>query len=242
MFAKTYWLKLVVVLSFLFALPSVLAQVQKDTTNLGQSERFDHLVRRDFFAGYGGDAGALKRGMAKCEERLKAEPDHPEALVWHGGGLMFQAGQLFAKQEWQRGAEQQQRGLAEMDRAVEQRPNDISILVPRAAMLVTYSRFVPNAEQRAAMLARVISDYEEVYRQQKSHLDNLSSHSRNELIFGLAEAYLRIGGDENRSIAHALLKLSLADSDYAKEADVWLKAPADAKPATFAHRCIGCHT
>lgn len=155
---------------------------------------------------------------------------------------MFQAGQLFAKQEWQRGAEQQQRGLAEMDRAVEQRPNDISILVPRAAMLVTYSRFVPNAEQRAALLARVISDYEEVYRQQKSHLDKLSSHSRNELIFGLAEAYLRIGGDENRSKAHALLKLSLADSDYAKEADVWLKAPADAKPATFAHRCIGCHT
>ena len=56
-----------------------------------------------------------------------------------------------------------------------------------------------------------------------------------------ALAYLRSGG-ENRAKAHTLLKLSLADSDYAKEADGWLKAPADAKPATFAHRCIGCHT
>lgn len=234
-------LKRIVAVLFLFTFPVALVYAQKEAVT-NQHERFDHLVRNDFFAGYAGNAEALKRAMAKCEVRLKIDPDHPEALVWHGGGLMFQATQHFAKQDWEKGIEQQQRGLAEMDRAVASRPKDVAILVPRAALLVTYSRFVPNVEQRSAMLARVVGDYEEVYRQQKSHLDKLSSHSRNELIFGLAEAYLRIGGEENRAKAHVLLKQSLADSDYAKEADAWLKAPADAKPTTFAHRCIGCHT
>ncbi|MBP6823433.1 MAG: hypothetical protein KA368_17925 [Acidobacteria bacterium] len=244
MFVKTQRLKVAVTLLFLLGLPVGLVRAQKDAASPVREappERFDHLVRRDFFAGYAGDVEALKRGMVQCEERLKTDPNNAEALVWHGGGLLFGAGKLFADKEWQRGAEQQQRGLAEMDRAVVLRPKDIGILVPRAAMLVTYSRFVPNAEQRAAMLARVVSDYEEVYLQQKPYIDKLSSHSRNELIFGLAEAYLRTGGDENRAKAHALLKLSLTNGDYSKEADAWLKAPAEAKAATFAHRCIGCH-
>lgn len=107
--------------------------------------------------------------------------------------------------------------------------------------LVTYSRFVPNADERAAMLARVISDYEEVYRQQKPYFDKLSSHSRGELLFGLAEAYLRSGDAEQLAKAHALLKLALNEKGYAQEANTWLQAPADAKPATFAHRCVGCH-
>ncbi|MFN0111383.1 MAG: hypothetical protein ACKVZH_21170 [Blastocatellia bacterium] len=240
MFAKTQRLKLAATLLFVFGLSVGLAHAQKEAATPAQPERFDHQVRNDFFSGYAGNAEALKRGMAKCEERLKTDPNHAEALVWHGGGLMFGATKLFTDKNWQQGMEQQQRGLAEMDRAVAQRPKDVAILVPRAAMLITYSRFVSNAEQRAAMLARVISDYEEVYRQQKSRLNKLSSHSRNELIFGLAEAYLRTGNEENRAKAHALLKL--ADNDYTKEADAWLKAPADAKPAIFAHTCIGCHT
>lgn len=240
--ANSCYLKLTIVTLFLLALPLGLTRAQKETTPAAQAERLDNQVREDFFAGYAGNAEALKRGMAKCEERLKSEPDHAEALAWHGGGLMFQAGQLFAKQDWQRGTELQQQGLAEMDRAVAQRPNDIAILVPRAAFLVTYARFVPNADERAAMLNRAISDFEEVYRQQKTYFDKLSSHSHGELIFGLAEAYLRSGDAEKRAKAHALLKLALTENGYAQEAQTWLQSPADAKPATFAHRCIGCHT
>lgn len=241
MSVNTNNLKLVFALLFLAATPLVAVNAQRQSSSSSQPERFDHQVRNDFFAGYAGNAEALKRGMTKCEERLKIEPDHPEALVWHGGGLMFLASQLFAKQDWQRGIEQQRRGLEEMDRAVAFRPHDVAVLVPRAAMLVTYSRYVPGEKERAEMLARVVSDYEEVYRQQKSIFEKISPHSRGELIFGLAEAYLRLGGDENRSKAHALLKMALMENDYAKEADVWSKAPADAKPGTFAHRCIGCH-
>jgi hypothetical protein len=87
-----------------------------------------------------------------------------------------------------------------------------------------------------------VQDYEEVYRQQQPHLDKLSAHSRGELLMGLAEAYLRSGSEDNRAKAQALLKLAQQEKSYAKEADKWLQAAPDAKPSTFFHSCVGCHT
>src|SRR4051812_12527716 len=49
-------------------------------------ERFDEIVRGDFFAGMMGDTARLERGMKYCEEVLSKNPKHAEALVWHGGG------------------------------------------------------------------------------------------------------------------------------------------------------------
>lgn len=204
--------------------------------------RFDHLVREDFFAGFAGDAKALQRGMAKCEEKLKAEPDNADALVWHGAGLQFQAVTYFQKNEMQKGVALYQQGEAEMERAVALQPKNIAILVARAAHYVVYSRYVPDAGERNKMLATVIHDYEEVYRQQQPHLDKLSEHSRGELLMGLAEAYLRSGSEDNRAKAQALLKLAQQEKSYAKEADKWLQAAPDAKPSTFFHSCVGCHT
>ncbi len=54
--------------------------------------RFDMLVRSDFFAGFAGDRERLARAMATCERYLAENPAHAEALVWHGSGLLFQAG------------------------------------------------------------------------------------------------------------------------------------------------------
>ena len=58
--------------------------------------RFDYGVRADFFAGFRGDAERLARGMTLCEDLLAANPDHADALVWHGTGLMFLAGEVAA--------------------------------------------------------------------------------------------------------------------------------------------------
>lgn len=209
-----------------------------------QPERFDFQVRNDFFAGFSGDHDALARGMKTCEEKLKTEPDHAEALVWHGSGLLFQAIDHFSRKDFQTGMALMNRGEAEMDRAVELRPHDVAVRVPRAACLLPYSRHVPNPEQQRAMLGKVIADYEETLRLQKPHFEKLSSHSRGELALGLAEAYLRVGGVENRAKAFELLKnvkISDANTPYAREADGWLKAPADAPAKTFTHNCFGCH-
>lgn len=207
-----------------------------------QAERFDHVVREDFFAGFTGDAEAMKRGMAKCEEKLKDEPDNAEALVWHGAGLQFQAVAYFQKNEMTKGLELYQKGETEMERAVQLRPKAINILVPRAAHYLVFSRYVPDAAQQRAMLAKVIEDYEEVYRQQQPRFEKLSEHSRGELLFGLAEAYLRSGSEDHRSKAAEILKLAQKEKSYAQEATKWLQAAPDAKPSTFFHNCIGCHT
>lgn len=49
--------------------------------------RFDMRVRGDFFAGFAGDEERLRRGMEVCERALQDDPQHAEALVWHGSGL-----------------------------------------------------------------------------------------------------------------------------------------------------------
>src|SRR5262245_7268118 len=80
--------------------------------------RFDMEVRADFFAGFAGDATRFARAMARCEEALTANPDHAEALVWHGSGVLNEAAQAFANQDFAKGNELWQKGLAEMNRAV----------------------------------------------------------------------------------------------------------------------------
>lgn len=242
---KLFYLKLMITLVTLAALPWPWAAAQQTSSSAATpptATRFDHLVRNDFFAGYAGDHAALQRGMAKCEAKLAVEPEHAEALVWHGGGLLFQSSSYFAKQDFKTGMEFYERGLAEMEKAVRLEPKNVSILVPRAALLLTYSRFIPDPQERQKMLGKVISDYEEVYRQQQPYFARLSGHARGELLMGLAEAYLRTGQAAQRNQAHALLKQALAENDYATEAKTWLQAPPEAPAKTFAHKCIGCHS
>ena len=231
---KTTKLAIITALALSFLLSLAFAQKQAEP-------RFDHLVREDFFAGFAGDAEALKRGMAKCEEKLKTEPDNAEALVWHGAGLRFQATAWFQKNEIQKGRALSQKGEAEMERAVQLQPQAVAVLIPRAATYLVSSRYVPNPEQQRAMLTKVIHDYEEVYRQRQARFDKLSEHARGELLLGLAEAYLRSGGADNRAKATALLTLAQREKSYAKEATAWLQAAPDARPATFFHTCVGCH-
>ncbi|MDQ2946727.1 MAG: hypothetical protein M3Y27_12405, partial [Acidobacteriota bacterium] len=72
-------------------------------------ERFDLKVRTYFFAGFSGDADSLATGMKMCEESLSTDPKNAKALVWHGAGLYFQAGQAFQKNDQQQGMEWYQR-------------------------------------------------------------------------------------------------------------------------------------
>jgi hypothetical protein len=203
--------------------------------------RFDFLVRSDFFSAFAGNKEALQRGMAKCEEKLKTEPENADALVWHGAGLMFTAASLFQKGDFEKGTAMYQQGDAELTKAKELRPKDLSILVARAPFYIAYSRYVPNKEQKSEMLRKAMEDYEEAYRQQESKLATLSDHSRGELLFGLTEAYLRLGGTENRSKAQVLLQRLVNEKAYAEEADKWMKAAPDSQETTYFHKCVGCH-
>jgi hypothetical protein len=49
---------------------------------------FEFKVRGDFFDGLRGDTAALDRAIKLCEDTLASEPDHVEAMVWHGAAVL----------------------------------------------------------------------------------------------------------------------------------------------------------
>src|SRR5690348_3912511 len=96
-------------------------------------ERFDLKVRNDFFAGFAGNEAALARGMEACEAVLAKNPNDPQALVWHGGGLLYQAGGAFQRGDQNKGIDLWTRGLKEMKTAVELDPDSVGVRIPRGA-------------------------------------------------------------------------------------------------------------
>lgn len=205
---------------------------------LGAQPRFDYLVRNDFFAGFSGDSAALDRGMKACEQILAQSPNHAEAMVWHGGGLFFMSGQWFRKGEQAKGMELYQRGLKEMDDAVALAPTNVGVLIPRGATLLTASRSMPPGEQASKLLTQSLLDYEKVYGLQSSYFDTLSGHARGELLFGLAEGFLRAGNEaKSRDYFEKLVAAGPTVGHY-DQAKAWIETgKLDPKQAA----CTGCH-
>ena len=206
----------------------------------GQSERFDLLVREDFFAGIFGDEARLDRGMKYCEEILAKNPNHAQALVWHGGGLVTRASSVYARGDTAAGDRLWQQGLYEVNRARELAPDDMGVKIGRSALLLgmASSGFDPNDPEGRKLLDSAVHDYELVYEVQKSQLARLSSHSRGELLFGLAAGWSRLGNEaETRRYLETIVR-ECAGSGYEKEArrDL-LKKPF----GVVDHSCIGCH-
>lgn len=206
---------------------------------LESAERFDHLVRGDFFAGFAGNQEAFDRGMKKSEEVLKTDPNHAEALVWHGAGLYFLSGQAFRKQDMAKGMELFSKGIAEMQQAVTLAPNNVGVRIPRAAALSGGARMMPPDMARP-LWESVASDYYTVYQMQEKQLDQMGTHPKGELLFGLADTYSRLGANDKADFYFNALKEKMPGTAYAKRADKWFetKKPLSASEAT----CIGCHT
>jgi hypothetical protein len=206
----------------------------------GRRERFDFLVRADFFAGYAGDQAALARAMKVCEETLAKNPKHAEAMVWHGGGLMFLAGQAFTKADLRKGTDLWDRGLNEMDQAVDLEPDNVGVLIPRGATLLAVSRFGSVPETRRRLLQKGVTDYEKVIQIQKPYFNTLSGHARGELLFGLAEGWVRLGNNDKARTYFARIVDECKDSGRHPQAAEWLQKGtlASSSPMT----CTGCHT
>jgi len=203
-------------------------------------ERFDFLVRADFFAGFAGDQAALDRAMKVCEDTLVKNPNHAEALVWHGGGLVFRAGQAFTQSDIRTGTELWDKGLAEMDRAVELSPNSVGVLIPRGASLLTVSRFVPDKATSRSLLEKGIGDYEKVFEIQKPYFSKLSSHARSELLIGLAEGWARLGNNDKAKVYFQRIVNECKDSARSPQAAAWLEKGT--LSGTDPMSCTGCHT
>jgi hypothetical protein len=202
-----------------------------------QTDRFDYVVREDFFAGFAGDADRMAKAMATCERVLAENPLHAEALVWHGTGLMSQAGSALQGGDQKRGAELWARGLAETDKAVSIAPDDPGVLIPRAAVLLQATRMMPEAVARP-LIASAVANYERVLVVQRN-FQSLGDHPKGELLFGLAEGYARLG---DLSAARRYFERLVSDapqSGQAPRARTWLDTGA--LPAVGGLGCVGCH-
>jgi len=202
-------------------------------------ERFDMLVRNDFFAGFGGDAQAFARAMNKTEETLAKNPKHAEAKVWHGSGVFYKSSVAFQKGDYQNGMTLWQNGLDEMDAAVKLAPENVSVLIPRGASLIASSRFAPP-DFAKPILKTGVADFEEVLKIQQPQFATLSVHSRGELLTGLADGWSRLGENERARRYFERISTELAGSTYEQNARAWLEGKPEANSPTF-FTCTGCH-
>jgi tetratricopeptide (TPR) repeat protein len=176
--------------------------------------------------------------METCERTLADNPQHAEALVWHGSGLAFRAGTAFQKGDVQTGMELWNRGLAEMDRAVTLEPQNVGVLIPRGAMLLVATRSM-QPEMAKPLIEKALGDYERTLAIQADYFAALGDHPKGELLFGLAEGYSRLGEiDKARAYFERLVK-DAPESGQTAKAREWLATGE--LPKVTGLGCVGCH-
>ena len=200
--------------------------------------RFDMQVRTDFFAGFAGDQTRMTRAMEVCERALAENPNHAEALVWHGSGLTFQAGMAFRKGDTQTGMDMFARGTKEMDDAVALEPDNVGVRIPRGAVLLQATRNMPPPMAKP-LLEKALSDYERTLEIQSSYFKTLGDHPKGELLFGLAEGYSRLGQPDKARAYFERLTQDAPNSGQTPKAKQWLETGT--LPASTGLGCVGCH-
>lgn len=213
------------------------AQTAAPTSN-PTPQRFDALVRADFFAGFAGDAARLQKGMEACEHTLADNPSHAEALVWHGSGLFFLGGRAFATGDMATGGRLATQGLEEMDKAVALGPDTVGVLIPRGAALLTATRRMPPESGRP-LLESALANYEHVLALQAPIFATLGDHPKGELLFGLAEGYYRLGDMQKARQYFERLTTDAPASGQTAKAREFLTSGTLAK--TEGLGCVGCH-
>lgn len=214
------------------------ARAQDAGHGAASPQRFDMLVREDFFSGFAGSSEALERGMRKCEEVLAKDPKNAEALVWHGSGLSFSAKKEFMAGNLEKGRQIQAQGVQEMNEAVAMKPEDVAVLIPRASVFLSAALHVPSPEVAKKDFRFAANDYEKILQLQAPNFSNLSVHARGELLGGLAEAWNGLGDIEKSRAYLKRLTEELPDTAYARRAK---EALASAKSGALGTTCLGCH-
>lgn len=201
---------------------------------------FEFQVRELVFRGLDGDTVALEEALAICSEALEADENDAQALVWHGSTSLALAGVAYESGKFASGGMLWQRGLAEMERAVALEPDNIAVLIPRAATLLGAAPNVPFPEQSQELTRIAVGDYEQVYERQRVYFDRMSEHARGELLLGLADGHHRLGNRPDVERYMRLIREELPGTAYAEEAESYLSAdPASA--SLTVRTCQGCH-
>lgn len=213
-----------------------------DATDSAPAGReFEFEVRELVFQGLDGDVTALERALALCRKALDADERDAQALVWHGSTSLVLAGVAYESSDFSRGALLWQRGLDEMSLAVELEPDNVAVLIPRAAALLGVARNVPFPDQASSLARTAVGDYERVLELQRPYFGRMSVHARGELLLGLADGHHRLGNEAKVRDYMQLALEELPDTPYADDAEAYLSAGPD-HAALRVRTCKGCHS
>jgi hypothetical protein len=197
---------------------------------------FDFKVRGDFFDGLRGDTVALDRMMKLCEDELAARPDHPEAMVWHGAGMIGRSGAAFRSGDGTAAMKLYTQGIAEMDRAVALAPSNIGVRIPRGAVLLVFAPFVPEPE-KSRLIQRGVGDYEVALAAQTPRFGTLSLHAREQLLYGLTDGYASLGDTAKAQLFYRRMTTDAAGSELLTRA----RARATGEEVAGPTPCQQCH-
>lgn len=201
-------------------------------------QRFDYLVRADFFAGIAGDEARLKKAVDLCERTLAENPQHAEAMVWHGAVTLVQSRRLFQTGDMAGGGQLFNRGLKEMGDAVALAPDNPGVLIPRAAVLLEATKDMPPDMARP-LLESAVGNYEHVLEIQAPYFAGLGDHGKGELLFGLAEGLARLGHQDRARVYFERLIKEAPLSGQTPKAKEWLVSGT--VPRSSRVGCVGCH-
>jgi len=214
----------------------VLVAVGITASSLAQ-DRFDNQVRDDMFRAFGGNEAAFKSAMATIEEKLKEQPDHGEALVWRGAGRSWMAGRAFESGDMAGGRAMVAAGIADMDRALALEPNNIGVLIPRAAVLLAMARGQPDAARKQELAGQAAANFESAFALRRPAFDRLGQHNRGEYLSGLAESWALAGNQDTAERYLRRILAELPNSRYAERAAAKLANWEDRGPLN----CQSCH-
>ena len=218
------WLIALVLTSALQAAPAV--------------QRFDYLVRADFFAGAAGDEARLANVFELTERTLAENPRHAEAMVWHGVAQLVRAGRAFQKGDLAAGGALFEKGLKEMSDAAALAPDNPGVLIPRGAVLLEATRTMPPDAARP-LIESAVKNYERALEIQAPTFNTLGDHGKGELLFGLADGYARLGDQDDARRYFARVIADAPTSGQAPRAREWMATGV--VPKASGMNCVGCH-
>ncbi len=191
-------------------------------SNAMGAEDIQTMAQREFTAGFAGDTQALKRGMSACEEALGQNPGNVDAMVWHGAGTYFQAGQAAAQGDYGAAEELTRKGMGEMDKAVDLQPDSVSVRTTRGLVLANAARF--GAPGPHSLFTTAAGDLEKVILLAGEGWQQMPAPLRAQILLGLADSCDATGEKDKAKSAMERLVAEHADTPQAKRASEWLES------------------
>src|SRR5688572_3880203 len=195
-------------------------------------------VMADLFSGIGGNAGALQRGLDFTVSVLAANPNHAQALAWHGAATLYYSATNADLSTLDR-IGLFQRATKEMDSAVGIAPDDVRVRMARGAVLRLLTPTMPRLGNVPGLIENARADHQRIFDLQQGQLGTLSSHALGELLQGLAELNSRQGKTADAEKYYGMIQSMLKGTDYAARAAEWMKTKQPLPQAQT--DCVGCH-